>query len=323
MSCNEIWAVARIRDGQITGATLQMIGAAHELAKEKGLDACAVLLGCDRATADELAGVADRVLWLNDERLNEYDAAVHAGALFGLIEIRGKPVAIFAGTNDEDSEVIPRLAAMCGSGFASSCVKIGWEGDDLAVRRPIYGGKIYEELAMKSRPAMVTIRPGAFDGAKKLATTGSVEEISVEVPASSGVTLVERASSTQGGQDISDARRVVAGGRGVSGELYQMVEALADALDGTTAASRALVDAGERPHGQQVGKSGKTISPDLYIACGISGAIHHVLGMNTSKLVVAVNSNPDAPIFAAADLGLVGDVQDILPALAEALRAGK
>ncbi len=323
MACNEIWVVARIRDGQITQAGLQLVGAARELAKEKGLDARAVLLGCDRAAADDLSGIVDKVLWLNDERLNEYDAAVYAGALLGLMEARGKPVAIFAGTNDMDSEVIPRLAAMCGAAFASSCVKIGWEGDDLAIRRPIYGGKVYEELAILSRPAMVTVRPGAFDGAQKLAAPGSVEEISVEVPASSGVTVVERASSAQGGQDISDARRVVAGGRGVSGELYRMVEALADTLDGAIAASRALVDAGERPHGQQVGKSGKTISPDLYIACGISGAIHHVLGMNTSKVVVAVNSDPDALIFAAADLGMVGDAKEILPALAEAIRARK
>ncbi len=323
MACNEIWAVARIRDGQITQAGLQLVGAARELAREKGLDARAVLLGCDRATADDLAGVVDGVLWLNDERLNEYDAAVHAGALFGLMDVRGKPVAIFAGTNDMDSEVIPRLAAMSGAAFASSCVKIRWEGDNLTVGRPVYGGKVYEELALLSRPAVVTVRPGAFDDAQKLAAPGSVEEISVEVPASSGVTVVERVSSAQGGQDLSDARRVVAGGRGVCGESYQKVEALADALDGSIAASRALVDAGERPHEQQVGKSGKTISPELYIACGISGAIHHVLGMNTSKVVVAVNSDPDAPIFAAADLGMVGDVKEILPTLAEAIKTLK
>jgi electron transfer flavoprotein alpha subunit len=212
----------------------------------------------------------------------------------------------------------------CGSGYASSCVDTWWEETELAARRPVYGGRAYEELALLTKPALVTVRAGAFAIPENLPVPGKVETVSIDLPENIGLTLVDRKSTTSGKKDLSEAVCVVAGGRGMgSPENFKMLEALADVLDAAVGVSRAVVDAGWMPHDQQVGKSGKTISPELYIACGISGAIHHVLGMNTSKVVVAINKDPNALIFENADYGLVGDILEVIPALTNTLESHK
>jgi electron transfer flavoprotein alpha subunit len=200
-------------------------------------------------------------------------------------------------------------------------VSLTWENDELVVRRPVFGGRVYEEVAIVSRPAVITVRPGSSSGAEQLPSPGRVETTDIDVPESLGLEVVGEKSTRSGIRDLTEARRVVAGGRGM-GEAnnFQLVEELADVLDSAVGASRSVVDAGMRPHDEQVGKSGKTISPELYVACGISGAIHHVLGMNASGVVVAINNDPDAPIFRHADFGLVGDALQVLPALTKELK---
>jgi len=281
------------------------------------------LLGPDAKLASTIASLATRVFCLKGEALGTYDAVVQSAALGALVSARGAPIAILAPASIRASEVMPRVAAACGCGYAAACVGLRWVDDKLAARRPVYGGKVYEEIAFSGDAAVVTVRAGAFDAAEPADVPGAVEEIAVELPPASGVVVVERERSSAGKADLSDAATVVAGGRGVQGESFQMVEALADALDGAVAASRALVDSGERPHGQQVGKSGKTIAPELYIACGISGAIHHTLGMNTAKVVVAINTDPEAAIFQTADYGLVGEAAKLIPELIGAIRSVK
>ncbi len=331
----ELWVLAETRNGAPTRTTAQVVAAARKLAGEKGLPCPAVLVGGDRVAADAVARLADRVLWLGQEALGDYDAQLHCAALKALADSRGVPVAILAPLSARTAEVLPRLAVLCGGEYAGSCVGLRWEGDELAARRPVYGGKVYEELAFVRAPAVIAVRPGSFEAGPPPGAPGEVEEVEVDLPAPSGVMVVSRmaplpASPREGegkqmaaSVDLADAGTIVAGGRGVGGDSYRLVEELAAALGGAAAASRALVDAGERPHEQQVGKSGKTVSPELYIACGISGAIHHVLGMNTSKVVVAINSDPDAPIFRAADFGLVGDAAKIIPDLVAAIGAAK
>jgi electron transfer flavoprotein alpha subunit len=153
---------------------------------------------------------------------------------------------------------------------------------------------------------------------------GTIEKLALEMAEQFGIVVTDRRSAVTMGKDLSEAARVVAGGRGMGApENFKLIENLADVLDAAVGASRAVVDAGWRPHDEQVGKSGRTISPDLYIACGISGAIHHTLGMNTSKVVAAINSDPDALIFQHADFGLVGDALKILPELVEAFKSGQ
>jgi len=324
MNCNEIWVIAETRKGQLTRSTCQLLGAARKLADQKDLGAAAILIGGEQVHADELAQKSPLVLWLKGPRLEPYEAMRHLHAIWQLIEFRGRPAAILAGASAAGLEFMPRLAMRCGSGYASSCIDIWWEKTELTARRPLYGGRAYEELALLTKPALVTVRAGAFSIPENLSVSGKAETISIDLPENVGLTLVERKSTTSGKKDLSEAVCVVAGGRGMgSPENFKLLEELADVLDAAVGVSRAVVDAGWMHHDQQVGKSGKTISPELYIACGISGAIHHVLGMNTSKVVVAINKDPNALIFENADYGVVGDILEVIPILTNALKSCK
>jgi electron transfer flavoprotein alpha subunit len=321
MTVDEIWAVAEIRKGRISRTTYQLVSAARSLAGEKGLSPAVVLCGGDGSLAEELKQHCPLVLHLDSPDLEPYEATRHLDALSALMDSRGKPAAMLAAASASGLELMPAVAAGLGVGHASSCVKVWWEGSDLAARRPAYGGRVYEDLAFNTTPAVLTVRPGAFPMADPLPEPGRVENVPAALPERPRPTVTNQTETAAGGRDLVEAVRVVAGGRGM-GEAgnFKLLEELAEVLDGAVGASRAVVDAGWRPHDEQVGKSGRTISPELYLAFGISGAIHHVLGMNTSKVVVAVNTDPEAPIFQNADFGLAGDALQVLPALTEALK---
>jgi electron transfer flavoprotein alpha subunit len=290
----EIWVLIETKDGQPTRTSRQIYTAAAALAKEKDLQPVAVAVQGE-----------------------PYEATRHLAALSQLVESRGKPRAVLASASADGVELMPRLAARLDGGYAGSAVDLRWEGDQLAARRPVFGGRAYEEIAFVRTPALVTVRSGALAAGEP----DGMETVTVEAPPVTGPAVVEQKATAATGKNVGEAARVVAGGRGMGeADNFKLIEELADALDAAVGASRAVVDAGWRPHDEQVGKSGKTVCPELYIACGISGAIHHVLGMNTSKVVVAINSDPDAPIFENADYGLVGDALQVLPALTQALK---
>lgn len=321
MTVDEIWAVAEIRKGRVSRTTYQLVSAARTLAGEKGLSPAAILFGGAPSLADELKQHCPLVYHLDSPDLEPYEATRHLDALSALMDSRGKPTAVLAPASASGLELMPALAAGLEAGYASSCVKVWWEGSDLAAQRPVYGGRVYEDLAFGSRPAILTVRPGAFPIADPLPEPGRVENIQTTLPERPRPTVTNQTATASGGRDLAEAARVVAGGRGMGeAENFKLLEELAEVLDGAVGASRAVVDAGWRPHDEQVGKSGRTISPELYIAFGVSGAIHHVLGMNTSKVVAAVNTDPDAPIFQNADFGLAGDALQVVPALTEALK---
>ncbi|MDD5306142.1 MAG: electron transfer flavoprotein subunit alpha/FixB family protein [Deltaproteobacteria bacterium] len=320
MASNEIWVLAEIRGGRVTRGTFQLMGAARDLSARSGGKALFVLAGGDEAASSALAGFAP-VVKLDSPRLEPYEATRHAAALADLASKRGAPIAVLAGATSTGLELAPRLAALLGCGYASSCVAIGFDNGAVTARRPVHGGRVYEEIAFGTAPACLTARPGSFAMPERLAAPGTVEKIALALPDALGFAVVERKATAAGRQDVSEARRVVTGGRGMGDAArFKMIEELAEVLDAAVGASRALVDAGFRPHDEQVGKSGKTVSPELYVAVGVSGAIHHTLGMNTSKVVVAVNTDPEALIFKSADYGIVGDGAQVVPALAAALR---
>jgi len=322
MICDEIWVIAETRHGNLACSTSQLLGAARKLADQRDLSVAAVLIGGEQVHIDELAQKSPLVLWLKEPGLEPYESTRHLHALWQLIESRGRPRAILASASASGLELIPRLAMRCDSGYASSCVNIWWEGSELAARRPVHGGRAYEEVVPLKQPALFTVRPGAFSIPENLSSSGKTITIPITLPESLGLKVVNRKSTSSGEKDLSEAVRVVAGGRGMgSAENFKLLEELAQVLDAAVGASRAVVDSGWRSHDEQVGKSGKTISPELYIACGISGAIHHVLGMNTSKVVVAINKDPDATIFQNVDYGLVGDALEVIPALSDALKS--
>jgi electron transfer flavoprotein alpha subunit len=321
MDTNEIWGIAETREGAVTRLSWQVLAGTRRLAEQRGLGAVAVLIGGAQAQAAALAASIGQVAWLRHERLSPFESTRALFALDRLLQARGTPVAVLAPASAAGLELAPRLAARCASGYAGSCLDLWWEGPELAARRAVYGGRAYEEVALSGRPVVVTVRPGAFAPAEALPSPGQLATMPIEPPGDLGLEITARQRTTHAGQDIAEAARVVAGGRGMGGaENFKHLEELAAALGGAVGASRAVVDAGLRPLDEQVGKSGKTISPELYIACGISGAIHHILGMNTSKVVVAINSDPEALIFRHADFGLVGDALQVLPAMTQALR---
>jgi electron transfer flavoprotein alpha subunit len=208
--------------------------------------------------------------------------------------------------------------------MAADVTDVSAEGGAVVVRRPVYAGKAFARLRIEASPAVVSLRPNAFPAGEH-AAAGAVEALDVDVDASSwGARVVSFEAASAGALDVSEASVVVSGGRGMKGpEHWGLLEDLRDALGSDVTAlgaSRAVVDAGWRPHGEQVGQTGKTVAPKLYIAVGISGAIQHLAGMRTSGTIVAVNKDPDAPIFGVADYGVVGDLFEVLPRLTSAVR---
>lgn len=317
----EIWILAETRDGALRRSSFELITAARAL--DASATVTAVLLGHGVAgLAAELgARGAERVLVVDDPRLAAYSPDGWAVALAGLAAERA-PAVILGSTSARGRDLVPRLAARLGAGLASDAIEIALEGGRLHALRPIYAGKALARVRVLTDPQIATIRPNSYPPSET-AAAGSVETVALDQYAaltqSGGV---EAAKSER--PDVAEADIIVSGGRGLGGpEHFHLIEALADALGAAVGASRAVVDAGWRPHGDQVGQTGKTVAPTLYVACGISGAVQHLAGMKTSKYIVAINKDPEAPIFSVADYGIVGDIFEVLPALTAAVRAHK
>jgi electron transfer flavoprotein alpha subunit len=218
-------------------------------------------------------------------------------------------------------DLAPRVAARGAAGLASDCVALEAKGGRLVARRPMYSGKAYATVEWTGEPQVATLRPNVFPlGTPDASRQAAVVKSAADTAARARVTAV--AATAQGKVQLTEAQVIVSGGRGLKGpEHFHLVEGLADAMRGAVGASRAVVDAGWVDHQMQVGQTGKTVSPTLYVACGISGAIQHLAGMSSSKCIVAVNKDPDAPIFKVANYGILGDVFEVLPRLTEAAKA--
>jgi electron transfer flavoprotein alpha subunit len=212
-------------------------------------------------------------------------------------------------------DLAPRVAVKTGSAIAIDLVEFAVNGDSLSGLRPVYAGKALTDIHIPGGKKVITLRPNVFK-IESNPTDVAIQKRHIENPNLS--CRVTEMKKSEGKLDVAEADIIVSGGRGMKGpEHFHLVEKLAESLGAAIGASRAVVDAGWRPHGEQVGQTGKTVSPNLYIACGISGAIQHLAGMSTSKYIVAINKDKDAPIFSVADYGIAGDVFEILPALIE------
>lgn len=295
-------------------------------ARELGARGVAIIVGHQTsAISQQVSRVSDSVLVVESQSFARYDAEVFTSVLTQIVE-KVRPSALLAGATFNGRELLPRVAARLGGAFLGDCTDLAFdevEGETfLRGRRALHGGKVYAWLRPSlSAPAAITVRPNAFS-LPKIHDPATVEAVEVSIPPSRA-TVVEVRRGETARPELTEADVVVAGGRGLSSpEGFRLVEELADALGGAVGASRAVVDAGWRPHDDQVGKSGKTVSPKLYVALGISGAIHHVMGMDTAKVVVAINREPSAPIFKSADFGLVGDITQVVPALIERIKRG-
>ncbi|HEX2207254.1 MAG TPA: electron transfer flavoprotein subunit alpha/FixB family protein, partial [Longimicrobium sp.] len=238
------------------------------------------------------------------------------------IQEHGCDAALFPASS-MGRDLAPRVAARLGVGYANDCTALEVQGGQIVATRPEFAGKLIAQVAPTGKPAVLSLRPNVFLPAENQ-KAGEVQTLDVSVnQADFGAIVREIRAGAAEKMDVGEAPIIVSGGRGLGGpENFKLIEDLADAFGGKCAvgASRAVVDAGWRPHGEQVGQTGKTVSPTLYIAVGISGAIQHLAGMRTSRYIVAINKDPEAPIFKVADYGIVGDLHQILPRMTEEVR---
>jgi electron transfer flavoprotein alpha subunit len=254
--------------------------------------------------------------------LESYSPEVFAATVTEQARSGGYHTVIF-GASSQGKDLAPRVAARLDVPLAADATGIDMDGAELVITRPVYAGRAFARVSLKGEPRLVSVRPNTFRPAESQAA-GTVESISPVGDVASARVKVREVKAASGGKlDVGEAPIVVSGGRGLKApENWHLLEELRDALGTSCAlgASRAVVDAGWRPHAEQVGQTGKTVSPQLYFAVGISGAMQHLAGMRSARTIVAINKDPDAPIFKVADFGIVGDAQEVLPKLTEEIR---
>jgi len=320
-----ILTFAEVKDGKPTPASRQAIGAARKLADAKSWNVTTVVIGNSVSSlADELISLgADKVVICDSSELADYSDESFCKILADVAASESSAV-ILGGATFVGKSLFGRLAAVLSSGLAADIVDIEWDGDSILATRPGYGGKAVIKVSpVGPGPQMATLRPKAFD--EPAADTGrSGEKIDLAYDSakfSSRTKVIEKFAES--GQEVSltDADIIVSGGRGLrEADNFKLVRELAGVLGAAVGASRATVDAGWIPYAHQVGQTGKTVNPKLYVACGISGAIQHLVGMQSSKTIVAINRDAEAPIFKVATYGIVGDLFEILPRLTEKLK---
>ena len=310
---------AEQREGVLKSTSFESVTLARKLLSDIGGDLSVVLIGSGiSGMAKELEpyGV-DKIYIADDSELNYYDGGRYGEIVVNLIKDINASLFI-AVASSMGKDIAPRVASFLDVGLAVDCTDVEFENGRISATRPIFAGKANIKVNFESEPQMLTIRPNVFPS--ELADSKTPEIINIEAGNSKEpVSKVEHIQSER--PELTEASIIVSGGRGMGGpENFNVTEELADALGAAVGASRAVVDAGWRPHSEQVGQTGKTVSPNLYIACGISGAIQHLAGMSSSKVRVAVNKDAEAPIFKVATYGIVGDLFEVVPKMVEHIR---
>lgn len=322
-----VWVFCEQRDGVLMQTAFELLGEGKKLAQSRNTELCGVLIGSDVAQlcAPLAAYGADKIILADHELLQQYTTDAYAKVLSDLIKQR-KPEIVLIGATTIGRDLGPRVAARMKTGLTADCTGLEIEAETglLLQTRPAFGGNVMATIMTPNhRPQMATVRPGVMKKAEPDMTKVPVIDKAVFklTDADIRTKVLEVVKATKEICDICQADIVVSGGRGLQkGEGFAMIKELADVLGGVVGASRATVDAGWIESDHQVGQTGKTVHPKLYIACGISGAIQHLAGMQSSGCIVAVNKNPEAPIFKVADYGIVGDVYKVVPMLIEELK---
>ena len=323
---NGVWVIGEQREGKINPVTIELIGEGRKLADQLGKELAVVIAGyeVEKEVKELLHYSVDKVYYINDPLLKDFTTDGYAISIANLIE-RKKPEVVLVGATSIGRDIAPRIAGKVGTGLTADCTKLEIDSTDnkLLQTRPAFGGNLMATIVCpKNRPQMSTVRPGVMAKAvRNESETGILEVVTPELTEKMIRTrLVEILPQEKKSVNLTDARIIVSGGRGLKrAEGFELIKELADKLGAEIGASRAAVDSGWIEHSHQVGQTGTTIRPELYIACGISGAIQHLAGMSDSKDIVAINKDAKAPIFSICDYGIVGDLYEIIPEMIESL----
>lgn len=316
----KVLVVGEVRNGDLRNVTFEAIAAGKVIAE--GGEVIGVLLGenVDQLADSMFAYGADRVVVVNHALLKSYTTDAYQQALLQVVDVEN-PDGIILGHTAMGKDVTPRLAMKLDAGLISDAIAVEIEDNEVVFTRPIYAGKAFEKRKIKSSLSLATIRPNNITPLEKdEARSGEITNVAVDIK-DIGTMIKEIVRKATGGVDLAEAKVVVSGGRGMKNpEGFQLLQALADLLGGAVGASRGACDAEYCDYSMQIGQTGKVVTPDLYFAIGISGAIQHLAGMSNSKVIVAINKDPEAPIFEVADYGIVGDLFEIVPILTEELK---
>ncbi|MBI2343000.1 MAG: electron transfer flavoprotein subunit alpha/FixB family protein [Deltaproteobacteria bacterium] len=319
---NDIVVVCEGDAGRLKKYSLELVAKAAEMATALDATVRAVAVGKGLAEALQVVGPygVTRATAIDAPGLTgHYNSDAATAALSTWLQ-QVQPMAVLSSTSAHGRDYLPRVATRLKTGFISDAIALTVTDGRLVARRPIYAGKALVDCVVTGSPQMIGIRPNVFGLPAATGGVATVETVTVEI-APPRETIREVVAAAQRVVDLTEAEIIVSGGRAMgSSDNFRYIRDLADALGGTVGASRAAVDAGYIPHAHQVGQTGKTVNPTLYVACGISGAIQHLAGMRTARHIVAINKDADAPIFARADFGIVGDLFTILPILTEKIR---
>jgi electron transfer flavoprotein alpha subunit len=309
-----VLVIAEQVEGVFRKVTFEALSAARKLGAE--VNAVVLGSGIEGAAAELGKFGAAKILAADDAALADYTVDAYTNVLAEVIN-QARPAVVILGATTQGKELAGRLSARLDAGLATDCVALKKEDGQITATRSIYGGKVLADVTLIGEPVIVALRPNII-AAEEAPAAGVVEKVAVNV--GEVRTRVISKQLETGKIDLTEAEVVVSGGRGMGGSDFSIIEALAEPLGAAVGASRSAVDEGWRSAADQVGQTGKTVSPNLYIACGISGAIQHLAGMSSSKVIVAINKDPEAPIFSKADYGIVGDLFEVVPALTEEIK---
>jgi electron transfer flavoprotein alpha subunit len=315
---NEILVLAEQREGSLKKISLELLGVGAELAEKTGADLTALVIGNGvEGLAKTLGEAGAKKVYVAETSDKAYNTEIYTQAAADLIK-QAEPAIVLAGATVMGKDLTARVAARLGVGLGTDCTELRVDNGKLIMQRPVYSGKAYIEVSATSTLAMVSLRPNSYPAASQDASK-SPEVVKVEVKEVTPRAVVKEVVKTAGDKpDLTEAEIIVSGGRAMkSADNFKILDELADVIGATVGASRAAVDSGYAPHSMQVGQTGKVVNPKLYIAVGISGAIQHLAGMRTSKIIVAINKDGDAPIFQKADYGLVEDLYKVVPLLTQ------
>ena len=319
---SDILVFAEHENGKVKKSAFELLSQASELAASLGGSVCAVLLGQNLdALVPELSQYgAKKAFLVESDKLHQYNTVAYVQALQSVAE-QVQPSAVLASASAIGRDFLPRLAVRLKAGLASDVTGLRVEAGKLVAKKPVYSGKAFVDVVFNTAVQLVSVRPNSFP--VKAVSGVTTEVVKVAFTGTDLINPIKEVVQGQGGSraDLTEAEVIVSGGRAMgSVDGFKVLQPLADLLGATVGASRAAVDSGYATHDMQVGQTGKVVNPKLYIACGISGAIQHLAGMRTSKVIVAINKDAEAPIFGKADYGIVGDLFTLVPLIAEEIK---